>query len=79
MKYRKLGNTGYEISAVTYGGIVSAAHYEKTIYPGDGQEASNDYVGWAIDKGVNYFDVAPTYGDAQQMLGNSLAPHLKNV
>ena len=79
MKYRAFGNTGYNISAVTYGGIVSAGHYEKTIMPGDGQTNSDGYVSCAIDQGVNYFDVAPTYGDAQLMLGNSLRPYRKNV
>ena len=56
MKYRKLGKTGFEISAVAYGGIVSM---------NDGQEASDRYVSWAIDRGINYFDVAPSYGDAE--------------
>ena len=79
MKHRKLGNTGYEISAVTYGGIVSAAHYGETVLPGDGQAASDRQVAWAIERGVNYFDVAPTYGDAQLMLGNSLIPYRKDV
>ena len=79
MKYRSLGHTGFEVSAVAYGGIVSAAHYGGTTYPGDGQAASDGYVAWAIERGVNYFDVAPTYGDAQLMLGNSLAPHRKGV
>ena len=76
MKYRTLGNTGFEISAVVYGGIVSAAHYGETVFPGDGQAASDGYVSWAIDQGVNYFDV---YGDAQTMLGNSLKPHRKDI
>lgn len=79
MKYHKLGKTGFDVSAVVYGGIVSAARYERTIYPGDGQAASDGYVSWAIERGVNYFDVAPTYGNAQEMLGNSLKPYRKNV
>ena len=79
MKYRRLGTTGYEVSAVTYGGIVSAAHYEKTVFPGDGQKASDNFVSWAVEQGVNYFDVAPTYGDAQEMLGNSLRPYRRTV
>ena len=78
MKHRKFGNTGYEISAVTYGGIVSAAHYGQTVFE-NGQASSDRYVAWAIEQGVNYFDVAPTYGDAQLMLGNSLIPYRKNV
>ena len=80
MKYRSLGKTGFRVSAVTYGGIVSAAHYDgRDFCPVDGQGASDRYVGWAIDRGVNYFDVAPTYGDAQQRLGNSLRPYRKDV
>ena len=70
MRYRKFGRTGFDISAVSYGGIVSMR---------DGQSASDRYVAWAIDKGVNYFDVAPSYGDAEEKLGNSLKPYRKDV
>lgn len=67
---RKFGNTGFEITPVVYGGIVSMR---------DGQEASDQYVSWAIDKGINYFDVAPSYQDAEEKLGNSLKPYRKNI
>ena len=70
MLYRKLGKTGFDISAVSYGGIVSME---------DGQTASDRYVSWAIDQGVNYFDVAPSYGDAEEKLGNSLKPYRNDV
>lgn len=70
MRKRALGNTGFVVSAVIYGGIVSMR---------DGQQASDLYVSWAIERGVNYFDVAPTYGDAQEKLGNSLRPHRGGV
>jgi len=67
---RKFGNTGFEITPVVYGGIVSME---------DGQEASDKYVSWAIDRGINYFDVAPSYGDAQEKLGNSLRPYRRSI
>ncbi|PRR82033.1 aldo/keto reductase [Clostridium vincentii] len=70
MDKRKFGNTGFEITPVVYGGIVSMR---------DGQEASDQYVSWAIDRGINYFDVAPTYEDAQEKLGISLMPYRKNI
>jgi aryl-alcohol dehydrogenase-like predicted oxidoreductase len=70
MEKRMLGKTGMEISAITYGGIVSMREE-----PGD----SDQYVEYAIKNGVNYFDVAPTYGDAEERLGNSLAPYRKDV
>ena len=70
MQYRALGNTGFDISAISYGGIVSM---------NDGQDNSDRYVSWAIDQGINYFDVAPSYGDAEEKLGNSLQPYRKNI
>ncbi len=69
-KNRVLGKTGMMITPVIYGGIVSK---------GDGQENSDKYVAYAIEKGINYFDVAPSYGDAQEKLGNSLKPYRKEV
>lgn len=79
MQYRKLGNTGYEISAVIYGGIVSSSEYDGRSYDNEGQPFSDRYVSRAIEQGVNYFDVAPTYGNAEELLGNSLRPYRKNV
>ncbi len=63
MEKRILGKTGYAVTPVVYGGIVSMR---------DGQDASDRYVAWAVDRGINYFDVAPSYGDAQEKLGKSL-------
>ena len=70
MRYNIFGRTSYNISDVVYGGVISM---------NDGQEASDRYVPWAVDKGVNYFDVAPGYGDAQEKLGNSLRPYRKEI
>ena len=67
---RKLGKTGFEVFPVVYGGIISMR---------DGQEASNNYVAWSRDRGINYFDVAPTYGDAQEKLGISIKPFRKDI
>lgn len=79
MKYRNLGNTGYEVSRVVYGGIVSSSFLDDRVIYEDGQKKSDYYVSYAIEHGVNYFDVAPSYGNAQEMLGNSLAPYRKKV
>ena len=70
MQYNKFGNTGFDISAISYGGIVSM---------NDGQDNSDRYVSWAIDQGINYFDVAPSYGDAEEKLGNSLKPYRNRI
>ena len=79
MQYRLLGRTGISISAVSYGGIVSAGVYDGVGYPELGQTSSDRYVAWAVDRGVNYFDVAPTYGNAQEQLGNSLKPYRNRI
>lgn len=73
MKYSVLGRTGIPVSVIAYGGIVSTmGKYSQYTYDGDGQKASDEYVSFALDNGINYFDVAPVYGDAQERLGNSI-------
>ena len=67
---RELGKTGFMVFPVGYGGIVSMR---------DGQDASDNYVSWAIDHGVNFFDVAPSYGDAEEKMGSSLKSYRKDV
>jgi aryl-alcohol dehydrogenase-like predicted oxidoreductase len=42
------------------------------------QQAS-EVVRHAIDRGINYFDVAPSYGDAEVKLGPALEPYRKDV
>ena len=79
MKYTPLGNTGFEVSRIGYGGIVSSQHFDGATIAGDGQKMSDEYVSWARNMGVNYFDVAPSYGDAQLLLGNSLVPFRKDI
>jgi aryl-alcohol dehydrogenase-like predicted oxidoreductase len=63
---RALGKTGEQLSIIGFGGIV--VMNETT------SEASN-IVAEAIDRGVNYFDIAPSYGNAQERLGPALAPY----
>jgi aryl-alcohol dehydrogenase-like predicted oxidoreductase len=63
---RTLGKTGEKLSIIGFGGIV--VMNEET------GEASN-IVAEAVDRGINYFDVAPSYGNAQERLGPALAPY----
>ena len=66
---RKLGKTGEELSIIGFAGIV--------VMENSPSFASN-IVAEAVDRGINYFDVAPTYGNAQT-LGAVLEPYRKNV
>src|ERR1039457_2106963 len=45
------------------------------------QRDANNIVAEAVARGVNYFDVAPSYGngEAEEKLGPALAPHRKSV
>lgn len=80
MEKRRLGKTGLMVSPVAYGGIISTDDgFERAFPSGKGQEESDSYVEYAIQHGVNYFDVAPQYGNAQGRLGVSLAPYRKDV
>jgi aryl-alcohol dehydrogenase-like predicted oxidoreductase len=70
MEKRSLGRTGEMLSIIGFGGIV--------VRDATPQKAAED-VKLAIDAGINYFDVAPSYGDAEVKLGPALEPYRKDV
>ncbi len=70
LEKRSLGKTGEKLSMIGFGGIV----VDKAT-----PEQASARVTEAIDFGVNYFDVAPTYGNAEEMLGPALQPFRKKV
>jgi aryl-alcohol dehydrogenase-like predicted oxidoreductase len=65
MPYRVLGRTGFKVSVVAYGGL--------TLTHGT-QEEGTASLRRAFDQAVNYFDVAPAYGngDAEIKMGIGL-------
>jgi aryl-alcohol dehydrogenase-like predicted oxidoreductase len=67
---RSLGRTGEMLSMIGFGGIL--------VMDATTAEAS-DAVKLAIDAGINYFDVAPSYGNAEVMLGPALEPYRRGV
>jgi aryl-alcohol dehydrogenase-like predicted oxidoreductase len=67
---RSLGKTGEMLSLIGFGGIV--------VMNATPEEAS-ERVKLAIDSGINYFDVAPSYGDAEVKLGPALEPFRKDI
>lgn len=70
METRPLGATGHESSILTYGSIV--LDYVE-------QDKANRMVENALDAGVNHFDVAPTYGDAEVKLAPKLQEHRDDI
>jgi aryl-alcohol dehydrogenase-like predicted oxidoreductase len=70
MEKRTLGKTGEKLSMIGFGGII--------VMNATSDEAASN-VAEAIDRGINYFDVAPTYGNAEEMLGPALEPYRDDV
>lgn len=70
METRSLGDTGQDSSILTFGSI-ALSWLE--------QEGANQAVEHAIDRGVNHFDVAPTYGDAESKLAPKLDEYRDDV
>ncbi len=69
---RRLYKDDVELSIVGLGGIVVC---------GVPQDDANQIVAEAFDRGVNYYDVAPSYfdGEAEIKLGNALKPYRSRV
>ena len=63
---RRLGKTGVDLSIIALGGVTVM---------NDPQDTANNLVAEAFDRGINYFDVAPSYGDAQDRLGPAFEPY----
>ncbi len=63
---RALGRTGEHLSIIGFGGIVVM---------NEDPAAAMNIVAEAVDRGINYFDIAPSYGDAQARLGPALKPY----
>ena len=67
---REFGKTGIKLSIIGMGGIVVR----------DAEQSyANKIVAEFVERGVNYFDVAPSYGDAEVKLGPALEPYRKDV
>jgi predicted aldo/keto reductase-like oxidoreductase len=63
MQKRRLGRTGLHVSVVGFGGIpiIALSRSEAEIV-----------VGYAYEKGINYFDTARGYGDSEEKIGAAL-------
>ena len=69
MPKRVLGGTGQELSIIGFGGIVAMDAEAESVVK---------VVADAVENGINYFDVAPYYGDAELKLGPALRPFRKD-
>jgi aryl-alcohol dehydrogenase-like predicted oxidoreductase len=60
MKYRKLGRTGWKVSAVSFGGWAIGGSWGQVT-----EEEAMGALHTAVDMGVNFFDTADVYGDGR--------------
>ena len=71
MEKRKLGKTGEMLTVIGFGGI---------IVMDETPEDAATFVAEAVEeRGINYFDVAPSYGNAEERLGPALEPYRNGV
>ena len=70
METRPLGTTGQESTICTFGAI--ALNWLE-------QEGADQLVELVLDHGVNHFDVAPAYGDAERKLAPKLGQHREEI
>lgn len=70
MEKRPYGKSGEELSVIGFGGICVMNEDTAT---------AASMVSEGIDRGINYFDVAPSYGNAEEMLGPALEPYRNDV
>ncbi len=76
MEYRQLGQTDMQVSVIGFGASPLGDVFDVT----DEKEGFRA-VHSAIDSGINFFDVAPFYGDtlAEKRLGNALLTKRKDI
>jgi voltage-dependent potassium channel beta subunit len=68
MQYRRMGSTGLQLSALSFGAWV-------TFGTRIGRNEARELIAQAFDAGINFFDNAETYanGEAERIMGDALA------
>ena len=70
MIQRRYGRTQDHLSVVGFGGVILMDY---------SPEQAASVVAKAVDRGINYFDISPTYGNAIERLGPALEPFRNSV
>ena len=65
MEKRRLGRTGFEVSALGFGGGPVG-------FLGTDQDRVTNIVNYLLDNGVNFIDTASGYPGSEEALGNAL-------
>jgi aryl-alcohol dehydrogenase-like predicted oxidoreductase len=83
MKRRTLGRTGLEISPIAFGGATITYTHKTTGWNPRSPEGRRDVVQTihhALDRGINYIDTSPLYGDgySEEMVGEVMKTRRKD-
>jgi len=70
LERRVLGRTNLEVSVFGFGGF---------LLNGTSAAEASEIVAEAVERGINYFDVAPSYGNSESRLGPALEEHRDRV
>ena len=70
LEKRRYGKTDVDLSIVGFGGIIVMNETSSSAYR---------IVSQSIERGINYFDVAPSYGNAEELLGSALKPYRDSI
>lgn len=70
MKKHRLGRTELMVYPIVYGGIIHKDEKPETVQA---------YIDEAIDHGVNYFDIAPSYGSSQALMGPAIEKYRDDI
>lgn len=70
MPKRRLGSTGIDLSIIGFGGVVAA---------GTPTEQVEKVIATSMELGINFYDTAAMYGDAEEMMGPSIKSRRKDI
>jgi aryl-alcohol dehydrogenase-like predicted oxidoreductase len=77
MEYRRLGRTNLDVSVLSLGTVSLGRDYGIRVPDGFGRPPDAEAIRLlvhAADAGINFFDTAPGYGEAEALLGEALGP-----
>jgi aryl-alcohol dehydrogenase-like predicted oxidoreductase len=83
VKLRKLGRTGLDVSPIAFGGATITYTQKSTGWnprSDEGRQQVIDTLNYAIDRGINYIDTSPLYGDgySEEMIGEVMKSRRKD-
>lgn len=74
MKKRPLGNTGIDVSEIAFGGVEIGRPYGIGVKSSEdmlSEAEAQDLLHLSVEKGINFFDTARSYGQSEALMGKA--------